>query len=69
VQIYFSYQDALNFISRFNLTLLQGLAPRGNTTTRYVDFTTGKELLNQTTPDPALQQQATANLYNALVNN
>jgi hypothetical protein len=44
VQVYFPYEDALDFIDRFNVTLVPGLTPRGSTNTRYVDFSTGKEL-------------------------
>ncbi|KAE9374315.1 FAD/NAD(P)-binding domain-containing protein [Stipitochalara longipes BDJ] len=69
VQVYFPYEDALDFITRFNLTLVPGLAPRGNTTTRYVDFSTGRQLSNFTSSDTSLQQAAIVNFYNALVNN
>jgi hypothetical protein len=51
------------------LTLVPGLAPRGNTSTRYVDFSTGKQLRNLTSLNATLQQQATINFYNALVDN
>jgi hypothetical protein len=46
-----------------------GLAPRGSTVPRYVDFTTGAELQNFIPPNATLQQQATVNFYKALVNN
>lgn len=70
VQIYFEYLDALDFISRFdNLTLVEGLAPQGTTTTDYIDFTSGQELLNYTAPDGTLEIDDTLNFYNALVDN
>ncbi|KAH8896532.1 FAD/NAD(P)-binding domain-containing protein [Thozetella sp. PMI_491] len=69
VQVYFPYMDAMDFIARFNLTLVQGLAPRGSTTTRYVDFSSGQTLVNYTTPNATLQQAAVVNFYNALVDN
>lgn len=70
VQIYFDYGgDALKFITRFNMTLVRGLAPRGNTSARYVDFTTGKEIINPASLDANVTQQGIVNFYNALVNN
>lgn len=69
VQVYFPFQDGLDFITRFNLTLVPGLAPRGDTSTRYVDFATGKQLGNYTSMNANLQQQATVSFYNALVSN
>lgn len=69
VQIYFPYEDALDFIARFNLTLVPGLAPRGNRIYRYVDFGTGQELVNYVPPGGATQQQGVVNFYNAVVNN
>lgn len=68
MQVYFPYLNALGFITRFNLTLVPGLAPRGNTTTRYVDFSTGLPSA-YTGPNSSLQQAATLNFYNALISN
>ncbi len=69
VQVYFPYEDALDFIARFNLSLVPGLAPRGSTSSRYIDFSTGKELLSYASPNATLQRQAITNFYNALVDN
>ncbi|KAH8909075.1 FAD/NAD(P)-binding domain-containing protein [Coniochaeta sp. PMI_546] len=66
VQVYFPYQDAMDFIDRFNLTVTPGLAPRGDTVTKYVDFKTGKELVNFTTPDVGTEIGAIAAMYNVL---
>ncbi|KAH8658331.1 hypothetical protein BX600DRAFT_468988 [Xylariales sp. PMI_506] len=68
VQIYFPYMDALDFIGRFdNLTLVEGLAASGTTTTEYVDFSTGQQLLNYT--GDSLEITGAVNFYNALVSN
>lgn len=70
VQIYVPYMDALDFIGRFeNLTLVEGLAPRGDTISRYIDFKSGQELFNYTAADSSLEIEGMVNLYNALVSN
>jgi hypothetical protein len=66
VQVYFPYQDAMDFIDRFNVTLVPGLAPIGATTTKYVDFTTGKQLVNYTDPDVGVVTTAIITMYNVL---
>ena len=43
VQVYFPYEDALDFFARLNLTLLPN-PPRTANVARFVDFSTGKEL-------------------------
>jgi len=43
VQVFFPYEDSLDFIARMNVSLVAGLN-RANNTMHYVDFTTGKEL-------------------------
>ncbi|KAK3493651.1 hypothetical protein B0T13DRAFT_314583 [Neurospora crassa] len=68
VQVYFPYLDGLDFISRFNLTLLPGLGPRGSTTTRNIDFSTGLELpANYTGPDPSSTTSAIIRFHNLMV--
>ena len=66
MQVYFPYEDGMDFINRFNLTLTQGLAPSGPTVTKYVDFKTGKELVNFTAPDAGTEIGAIATMYNVL---
>ncbi|KAK3500376.1 uncharacterized protein B0T23DRAFT_331411 [Neurospora hispaniola] len=68
VQVYFPYLDGLDFISRFNLTLLPGLGPRGSTTARNIDFSTGLELpSNYTGPDPSSITSAIIRFHNLMV--
>ncbi|EGO60119.1 hypothetical protein NEUTE1DRAFT_127079 [Neurospora tetrasperma FGSC 2508] len=68
VQVYFPYLDGLDFISRFNLTLLPGLGPRGSTTTRNIDFSTGLELPSTYTgPDPSSITSAIIRFHNLMV--
>jgi len=43
VQVYFPYEDTLDFFARLNLTLLRN-PPRAANVARYIDFSTGKEL-------------------------
>jgi hypothetical protein len=66
VQVYYPYQDALDFIKRFNLSLVSGLAPRGDSVTRYVDFSNGKELRNYTALDANAEIGAIVQFYNIL---
>ena len=66
MQVYFPYEDAMDFIERFNLTVSAGLAPRGDTVTKYVDFKTGKQLVNFTGPDVGTEIGAIATMYNVL---
>ncbi|KAB5518097.1 hypothetical protein GE09DRAFT_1157527 [Coniochaeta sp. 2T2.1] len=67
VQVYFPFQDGMDFISRFNLSLVAGLAPRGETVTKYIDFKTGRELANFTAPDFGTEVGAIAAMYNVLI--
>lgn len=57
----------MDFIRRFNCTLVAGLAPSGPTTTKYVDFSTGKALVNFTEPDAGVVTTAIIGMYNVLV--
>jgi hypothetical protein len=59
----------MDFLDRFNLTVAPGLAPIGATVTKYVDFTTGKELVNFTAPDIGTEIGAIAAMYNVLTSN
>lgn len=56
----------MDFIDRFNLTVSPGLAPAGETVTKYVDFKTGKELVNFTVPDVGIEIDAITAMYNVL---
>ncbi|CCC14449.1 hypothetical protein SMACR_09246 [Sordaria macrospora] len=68
VQVYFPYLDGLDFISRFNLTLLPGLGPRGATITRNIDFASGLELpSNYTGPDPFSTTTAIIRFHDLMV--
>ncbi|KAM7201742.1 hypothetical protein V8F20_004703 [Naviculisporaceae sp. PSN 640] len=68
VQCFFPYEDAMDFIDRFNLTVAPGLGPRGTTTPKYVDFKTGKELNGYVPPDFGAQIGGIVEFYNILVN-
>lgn len=68
MQLYFPYLDGLDFISRFNLTLLPGLGPRGSTITRNIDFATGLGLpSNYTGPDPSGMTSAIIRFHDLMV--
>lgn len=69
VEVYFPFEDAMDFIERFNLTLSPGLPPSGATVTEYVDFATGKKLVNFTAADFSVEEAAIATMYNVLVSN
>jgi hypothetical protein len=56
----------MDFIYRFNLTVSPGLAPRGETLTKYVDFKSGKELVDFVGPDVGAEIDAIATMYNVL---
>lgn len=51
VQVYFPYENALDFFSQLNVTLVPR-NPRSNNTVRYVDFTTGQEVVGFKPVDP-----------------
>lgn len=56
----------MDFIERFNVTLAPGLTPSGPTTTKYVDFQTGKALVNYTDPDVGVVTNAIITMHNVL---
>lgn len=57
VQVYFPYDDAMDFFKRFNVTIAP-FNPRSGNSIRYVDFSTGQELTTFQAPDALKGLQA-----------